>query len=103
MPLHCLYHKIASGKLLDGATVINTTRPTAVKCIRPINAEFRTVDILGFTSQKVEDYVGKFTEGDHDADIKQTIWQHISTNINLFSLCYIPVNCFIICSCLSLL
>ena len=102
MPLHCLYHKIASGKLLDGATVITTTRPTAVKCIRPLNVD-RTVEILGFTSQEVEDYVGKFTEGDHDADGKQTIWQHISTNINLFSLCYIPVNCFIICSCLSLL
>ena len=102
MPLHCLYHKIASGKLLDGATVITTTRPTAVKCIRPLNVH-RTVEILGFTSQEVEKYVVKFTEGDDDADAKQTIWQHISTNINLFSLCYIPVNCFIICSCLSLL
>ena len=102
MPLHCLYHKITTGKLLDGATVITTTRPTAVRFIRPIKVD-RTVEILGFTSQEVEDYVGKFTEGDHDADAKQTIWQHISTNINLFSLCYIPVNCFIICSCLSLL
>ena len=102
MPLHCLYHKIATGKLLDGATVITTTRPTAVKCIRPLNVH-KTVEILGFTSQEVEDYVVKFTEGDHDADAKQTIWQHISTNINLFSLCYIPVNCFIICSCLSLI
>ena len=102
MPLHCLYHKIASGKLLDGATVITTTRPTAVKCIRPLNVD-KTVEILGFTSKQVKDYVGKFTEGDHDADANQTIWQHISTNINLFSLCYIPVNCFIICSCLSLL
>ena len=102
MPLHCLYHKIATGKLLDGATVITTTRPTAVKCIRPLKVD-RTVEILGFTTQEVEDYVGKFTEADHDADAKQTIWQHISTNINLFSLCYIPVNCFIICSCLSLL
>ena len=102
MPLHCLYHEIATGKLLDGATVINTTRPTAVRFIRPLNVD-RTVEILGFTSQEVEDYVEKFTEGDHDADAKQTIWQHISTNINLFSLCYIPVNCFIICSCLSYL
>ena len=102
MPLHCLYHKIASGKLLDGATVITTTRPTAVRFIRPLKVD-RTVEILGFTSQEVEDYVGKFTEGDHDADAKQTIWQHISANSNLFSLCYIPVNCFIICSCLSLL
>ena len=28
------------------------------------------------------------------------IWEHIKTNMNIFSLCYIPVNCLIICSCL---
>ena len=103
MPLHCLYHKIASGKLLDGATVITTSRPTAVKCVKRLKSIPKTFEILGFTSQKVEEYVGKFTEGDDDADAKQTIWQLISTNINLFSMCYIPVNCFIICSCFSLL
>ena len=97
MPLHSLYRKLVSGKLLRGCTVITTTRPTAVECVR--NLEFkRTVEILGFTSEQIEDYVEKFTEGDHVA--KETIWQHISTNINLFSLCYIPVNCFIICHCL---
>ena len=97
MPLRCLYSKLVSGKLLRGSTVITTARPTAVECVR--NLKFtRTVEILGFTSEQVEDYVEKFTEGDHVA--KETIWQHISTNINLFSLCYIPVNCFIICHCL---
>ena len=102
MPLQCLYNKIASGKLLPGATVITTTRPTAVSCVRLLNFD-RTVEVVGFTSEQVEDYVEKFTEGDHNPDAKETIWQHISTNINLFTLCYIPVNCFIICSCLSLL
>ena len=102
MPLHCLYNKIASGKLLPGATVINTTRPTATSCVKLLNFD-RIVEILGFTSEQVQDYVDKFTESDHDPDAKETIWQHISTNINLFTLCYIPVNCFIICSCLSLL
>ena len=97
MPLRCLYRKLVSGKLLRGSTVITTTRPTAVKCVRELNFS-RTVEILGFTSEQIEDYVEKFTEDDDHA--KQTIWQHISTNVNLFSLCYIPVNCFIICHCL---
>ena len=97
MPLRCLYSKLVSGKLLRGSKVITTTRPTAVECVRNLKFK-RTVEILGFTSEKIEDYVEKFTEGDHVA--KETIWQHISTNINLFSLCYIPVNCFIICHCL---
>ena len=97
MPLHALYSKILSGELLDGAFVLTTTRPTAVSCVRDI--EFSRVgEILGFSSEQVENYVEKFTDDDKDAG--ETIWQHISNNLNLFSLCYIPVNCFIICSCL---
>ena len=102
MPLHCLYNKLASGLLLDGATVLTTTRPTAASNIKHLNFN-RVVEILGFTSEKVKEYVEKFTKGDHgDAheSAADNLWQHISTNINLFCLCYIPVNCFIICHCL---
>ena len=97
MPLHALYTKIASGKLLNGATVLTTTRPTAVSCVRDLEFS-RVVEILGFSSEKVKNYVEKFAGDDKGAG--ETIWQHISNNLNLFSLCYIPVNCFIICSCL---
>ena len=97
MPLHALYTKIASGKLLNGATVLTTTRPTAVSCVRDLEFS-RVVEILGFSSGKVKNYVEKFAGDDKGAG--ETIWQHISNNPNLFSLCYIPVNCFIICSCL---
>ena len=100
MPLHTLYNKIASGELLKGATLITTTRPTAVSWVKHLNFD-RTVEILGFRSEQVEEYVEKFTKDDRgDERSKQTIWQHISTNLNLFSLSYIPINCFIICSCL---
>ena len=108
MPLHCLYNKLASGLLLAGATVLTTTRPTAASNVKHLNFD-RVVEVLGFTSEKVKEYVEKFTKGDHgDAranestaeEKKVNLWQHISTNINLFSLCYIPVNCFIICHCL---
>ena len=100
MPLHTLYNKIASGELLKGATLITTTRPTAVSWVKHLNFD-RTVEILGFRSEQVEEYVEKFTKDDRGAErSKETIWQHISTNLNLFSLSYIPINCFIICSCL---
>ena len=101
MPLHCLYKKIASGKLLEGATVITTSRPTASSCVRQLSPD-RVLEILGFTSEEVEAYVTSFTKEDQNPSAEKTaIWEHISTNINLFSLCYVPVNCFIICSCLS--
>ncbi|CAH3174996.1 unnamed protein product [Porites evermanni] len=98
MPLHSLYKNILCGKALSGATVLTTTRPTAVSFFQPPIAFERTVEILGFTSAKVEEYVESFTEG--DVDKAETIKQHIRSNPNLQSFCYIPVNCFIICSCL---
>ena len=101
MPLHCLYKKIASGKLLKGATVITTSRPTASSCVRQLRFD-KVLEILGFTSEEIEDYVTRFTKEDQNPETeKKAIWQHISTNVTLFTLCYVPVNCFIICSCLS--
>ena len=99
MPLCCLYKKLASGKLLHGCTLLTTVRPTAVTDVRELKFD-RTVEITGFTLEQVEEFVEKFTKDDDSGNLKEIIWQHISTNINLFSLCYIPVNCFIICHCL---
>ncbi|CAH3174991.1 unnamed protein product [Porites evermanni] len=97
MPVHFLLQKIVSGKLLTRSTVLVTTRPNAVSCIR-IREFDKTVEILGFTTEQVEDYVEKFAEGDDQK--ANTIKQHINGNLNLLAFCYIPVNCFIICSCL---
>ena len=97
MPVSVLYNKLVAGNLLPGASILTTTRPTAVKYVAHVNFQ-RTVEILGFTSENVEEYVEKFTRGNPGA--KEKIWEHIKSNINLFSLSYIPVNCFLICHCL---
>ena len=99
MPLHTLYKKILSGKILPGATVLTTIRPTAVSFFEPPIAFERTVEILGFTSAKVEEDLDNFTKG--DGNKAETIKQYIRSNLKLQSFCYIPVNCLIICSCLS--
>ena len=97
MPVSVLYNKLAAGELLRGASILATTRPTAVKYLAHVNFQ-RTVEIRGFTSENVEEYVEKFTRG--YPGVKEKIWGHIKSNINLFSLSYIPVNCFLICHCL---
>ncbi|XP_044168872.1 nucleotide-binding oligomerization domain-containing protein 2-like [Acropora millepora] len=97
MPVSVLYKKLAAGELLRGASILTTTRPTAVKYVAHSDVE-RTVEIRGFTSENVEQYVKKFTKRCPGANEK--ILGHIKSNINLFSLCYIPVNCFLICHCL---
>ncbi|XP_074621398.1 NACHT, LRR and PYD domains-containing protein 3-like isoform X2 [Acropora palmata] len=97
MPVSVLYKKLAAGELLRGASILATTRPTAVKYVAHVDFQ-RTVEIRGFTSENVEEYVEKFTRGYPGA--KDKILGHIKSNINLFSLSYIPVNCFLICHCL---
>ena len=97
IPVSVLYKKLAAGQLLRGASILTTTRPKAVEYVARVKFE-RTVEIRGFTSKNVEDYVEKFCRDCSGA--KEKIWEHIKSNTNLFSLCYIPVNCFLICHCL---
>ena len=97
MPVSVLYKKLATGQLLRGASILTTTRPKAVEYVARVKFE-RVVEIRGFTSKNVEHYVEKFSQDCTGA--KEKIWEHIKSNANLFSLCYIPVNCFLICHCL---
>ena len=95
MPLSALYAKLTTGKLLKGATVLTTTRPTALSCIESIRFD-KILEILGFSSEQVEEYVTKFAEEDKEAG--EIVRRHITSNINILTLCYIPASCFIICS-----
>ena len=97
MPVSVLYKKLVAGQFLRGASILTTTRPKAVEYVAEVKFE-RTVEIRGFTSKSVEDYVEKFCRNCSGA--KEKILEHIKSNTNLFSLCYIPVNCFLICHCL---
>ena len=97
MPVSVLYNKLAEGKLFSGASILTTTRPTAVKCVRHVRFQ-RTVEIRGFTSDDVKEYVENFSRGYPQA--MEKMWEHIKSNMNLFSLCYVPMNCFVICHCL---
>ena len=101
MPLSALFYNIVEGNLLGGATVLTTTRPTAVSDLTSVYSDFqRTFEIVGFASEQVEEYVDNFTKTAAKKDTGKKIWEHISTNINIFTLCYVPVNLFIVCSCL---
>ena len=99
MPLSALFYNIVEGNLLRGATVLTTTRPTAMSDLTGFDFE-KTFEILGFASEQVEEYVDNFTKNAAKKDTGKKIWEHISTNMNIFTLCYVPVNLFIVCSCL---
>ena len=91
--------KLISGDLLKGATVLVTSRPTADDFYSKLDFD-RNVEIIGFTREKIEEYVKKFCEN-NKSEIAPQIWNHIQSSSELSNLCYIPVNCFIVCVTLS--
>ncbi|CAH3164896.1 unnamed protein product, partial [Pocillopora meandrina] len=79
MPLYALYEKLATGKLLNGAAVLTTTRPTALPCIIDHVRFDKIYEILGFSSRQVKEYVNKFS-AEEDEDARESLWRHIGGN-----------------------
>ena len=98
-----LFIKILSGQIFPEATVLVTSRPTANHVLSKLHFD-RKVEIIGFTEEKIEKYVEQFCVNHEKPDLKPKIWSHIKSS-ELKNLCYIPVNCFIVCvtliNCLS--
>ena len=95
-----LFIKIIRGSLLKGATILVTSRPTVSDVYNKMNFD-REVEIIGFTSDKIKKYVERFCITNNNPDSNETIWNHIESSSEIKNLCYIPVNCYIICSTLS--
>ena len=95
-----LFIKLVSGELLEGAMPMVTSRPTADDFYSRLHFD-RKVEIIGFTSNKIKDYVSVFCKNKNRTDLKPKIWNHIESSSELLNLCYIPVNCSIICTMLS--
>ena len=97
MKFAALYVKLVQGKQLCGATILTTCRPNVADSVATLKFD-RTVEIMGFTPEKVQEYVQKHCTCTETAD---RIWEHISSNPELLALCYIPANCHFICSLLE--
>ena len=95
-----LFVKLTLGDLLKGATVLVSSRPTADNFYSKLDFE-RGVEIIGFTRDKIKDYVNKFCDDDDTRKFEPKIWNHIGSSPELLNLCYIPVNSFIVCVTLS--
>ena len=90
-----LFIKILSGQILSDAAVLVTSRPTANDVLSKLHFD-RKVEIIGFTEQKIINYVEKFCANHEKNELQSKIWNHIKSS-KLKNLCYIPVNCFIVC------
>ena len=90
MPWILLVSKLIAGHLLPKATILVTST-------REHEFHFdRTVEIIGFTAENIEDYVIKFCQSHDKHHVTPKIWNHIRSSSELLSLCYIPVICWIV-------
>ncbi|XP_046843198.1 NACHT, LRR and PYD domains-containing protein 3-like [Xenia sp. Carnegie-2017] len=89
-----LIKKLVEGETLSDAIVLVTSRPTAEHAYGDLKFD-RTVEILGFFEDQIKEYINKFCG--KDKNTAKNIYKHINTSLELKSLCYIPVNSYIVC------
>ncbi|KAM9316265.1 NACHT, LRR and PYD domains-containing protein 12-like [Gastrophryne carolinensis] len=94
--LKCLFTK----KALWEASLLITTRPLALQKLDDLLRDPHScfVEILGFTGKDCEEYVHHFFENKDDAD---KVMRIITDNDILFTMCTIPIVCWIVCTVLK--
>lgn len=92
--LPLLIGSLIKGELLSNASIVLTSRPTVINHI-PVDFIDRFVIITGFSVTEIEDYFQKFF-GDKEVGSEQFVM--VKENHFLFTLCYIPAFCWIVCS-----
>ena len=99
LPDHCrndqsIFFQLIAGLLLPLATVLVTSRPWATKRIR-MNYEnriYQHIEILGFTSQQITEYIERTLLQDKVSDLKAYLKKHPQIRMGM----YIPLNSAIV-------
>uniref|UniRef100_A0A8C4X2V6 NACHT domain-containing protein n=1 Tax=Erpetoichthys calabaricus TaxID=27687 RepID=A0A8C4X2V6_ERPCA len=96
-PVHTLVTSLVRRTLLKGCTVLITTRPMALEAL-DIERVNRFAEILGFFPEQRLMYFRKFFG---DADRGSEAFQYVEENAILYTMCFNPSYCWIICSVLK--
>ena len=96
MPVAALCAKLIKGKILQGSSVMITSRPDESDKMKDEIGFDRYVEITGFSEQQVKEYIEKYFK--ENKRMKKAVIDHITTNDNLVSCAHIPVLCFLMCS-----
>ena len=99
LPDHCRNHQsiffqLIAGKLLPLATVLVTSRPWATERIRCYyeNRIYQHIEILGFTSEQITEYIERTLPQDKVRDLKVYLEKHPQIRSGM----YIPLNSAIV-------
>ncbi|KAJ0055568.1 hypothetical protein NL108_005401, partial [Boleophthalmus pectinirostris] len=92
-----IFGSLMQGELLPNASVLVTSRPTAINYI-PVGFIGRLVLISGFSLTEVQEY---FTRYFQDKKLADQMFSIVAANEVMLTLCYIPAFCYIVCCILK--
>ncbi|XP_007492316.1 NACHT, LRR and PYD domains-containing protein 12 [Monodelphis domestica] len=97
-PVEALLSCLLTRKLLPERSVLITTRPTTLETLRHLLEHPRHVEILGFSEAQRQEYFYKFFGNEEQARQGLAV---VRDNEPLFTLCFVPMMCWIVCTCLK--
>uniref|UniRef100_H3B2N1 NACHT domain-containing protein n=1 Tax=Latimeria chalumnae TaxID=7897 RepID=H3B2N1_LATCH len=97
-PVEITVAKLFQRKVLSEATMVITTRPEAVGMLKNKVKIDRFAEILGFSEEGRKEYFDTYFEDKSQALVA---FDFIRKNDILFSMCYIPIICWVVCTVLK--
>ena len=94
--VNTLLSGIIGNTMLPGAKVIITSRPNDNI---PTAMCHRTAELYGFTQESIKKYIHKFCR--EDTAVEKFITGYLQNNVNIETLCYVPVQANFVCACLA--
>ncbi|XP_014410068.2 NACHT, LRR and PYD domains-containing protein 12 [Camelus ferus] len=97
-PTEVLLSSLIRKKLLPKLSLLITTRPTALEKLHGLLEHPRHVEILGFSEAERREYFYKYFHSEEQAG---QAFSFVRDNEPLFTLCFVPMVCWVVCTCLK--
>ena len=92
--LNTILSSLTNNTMLPEARIVITSRPS--HNLPPRN---RTIEMYGFTDDSIQNYIEQFSRD--DKELKVFIGDYLKNNVNIASMCFLPIHCNFVCACLS--